>query len=94
MKTIDKAFRRMGELAMLAQDTTKSDEDRALYNQEFAQLKDYVSETTKQDFNGVSLFGGKTLDVTVDADGTTFTMVGINLEDPTYTSATNTGTDA
>ena len=94
MKTIDKAFRRMGELAMLAQDTTKSDEDRALYNQEFTQLKDYVSETTKQDFNGVSLFGGKTLDVTVDADGTTFTMVGINLEDPTYTSATNTGRDA
>ena len=94
MKTIDKAFRRMGELAMLAQDTTKSDEDRALYNQEFAQLKSYVSETTKQDFNGVSLFAGKTLDVTVDADGTTFTMVGINLGDPTYTSSTNTGTDA
>jgi len=94
MKTIDKAFRRMGELAMLAQDSTKSDEDRALYNQEFAQLKDYVSETTKQDFNGVSLFGGKTLDVTVDADGTTFTMVGINLDDPTYTTATNSGTDA
>jgi len=94
MKTIDKAFRRMGELAMLAQDTTKSDEDRALYNQEFSQLKSYVSETTKQDFNGVSLFAGKTLDVTVDADGTTFSMVGINLEDPTYTSATNTGNDA
>jgi len=94
MKTIDKAFRRMGELAMLAQDTTKSDEDRALYNQEFAQLKSYVSETTKQDFNGVSLFAGKTLDVTVDADGTTFTMVGINLTDPTYTSSTNTGNDA
>ncbi len=94
MKTIDKAFRRMGELAMLAQDTTKSDEDRALYNQEFAQLKSYVSETTKQDFNGVSLFAGKTLDVTVDADGTTFTMVGINLTDPTYTSSTNTGADA
>jgi len=94
MKTIDKAFRRMGELAMLAQDTTKSNEDRALYNQEFAQLKSYVSETTKQDFNGVSLFAGKTLDVTVDADGTTFSMVGINLEDPTYTSSINNGTDA
>ena len=94
MKTIDKAFRRMGELAMLAQDTTKSNEDRALYNQEFAQLKSYVSETTKQDFNGVSLFAGKTLDVTVDADGTTFSMVGINLEDPTYTSSINSGTDS
>ena len=94
MKTIDKAYRRMGELAILAQDTTKSDEDRALYNQEFQQLKSYVSETTKQDFNGVSLFSGATLDVTVDADGTTFSMVGINLGDPTYTSATNMGVDS
>ena len=94
MKTIDKAYRRMGELAILSQDTTKSDEDRALYNQEFVQLKDYVAETTKQDFNGVSLFGGQTLDVTVDAEGTTFTMVGINLADPTYTTAINSGTDA
>ncbi len=30
MKTIDKAYRRMGELAILSQDTTKSDADRAL----------------------------------------------------------------
>jgi flagellin len=34
------------------------------------------------------------LDVTVDADGTTFSMVGINLGDPTYTSATNMGVDS
>ncbi|SVB89445.1 uncharacterized protein METZ01_LOCUS242299, partial [marine metagenome] len=94
MKTIDKAYRRMGELAILSQDTTKSDADRALYNQEFQQLKSYVQETTKQDFNGVSLFSGATLDVTVDAEGTTFSMVGINLGDPTYTSATNTGVDS
>ena len=94
MKTIDKAFRRMGELAMLAQDTTKSDEDRALYNQEFEQLKSYVGETSKQDFNGVSLFAGKALDVTVDADGTTFTMVGIDLNANVYNSAINSGTDA
>ena len=94
MKTIDKAYRRMGELAILSQDTTKSDADRALYNQEFQQLKSYVQETTKQDFNGVSLFSGATLDVTVDAEGTTFSMVGINLGDPTYTSAINTGNDS
>ena len=94
MKTIDKAFRRMGELAMLSQDTTKSDDDRALYNQEFLQLKDYVTETAKQDFNGVSLFAGRSLDVTVDANGTTFTMVGIDLAADVYTTATNPGTES
>ena len=94
MKTIDKAFRRMGELAMLAQDTTKSDDDRALYNQEFLQLKSYVGETSKQDFNGVSLFAGKTLDVTVDANGTTFTMVGIDLAADVYNTAINSGIES
>ena len=42
MKTIDKAYRRMGELAILSQDTTKSDAYRALYYQEFLQLKSFV----------------------------------------------------
>jgi hypothetical protein len=40
----------MGELAILAQDVTKSDADRALYAEEFSQLKTMVSEdggTTK-----------------------------------------------
>ena len=55
MKTIDKTYRRMGELAILSQDTTKSDADRALYNQEFQQLKSYVQETyedLKKDVEG------------------------------------------
>ena len=45
MKTIDKAFRRMGELSMLERDETKSSDDRALYDQEFQLLMDYVNDT-------------------------------------------------
>ena len=48
LKTVDKAFRRMGELAMLSQDTTKSESDRTLYNQEFAQLQDYIRVTASK----------------------------------------------
>ncbi len=94
LKTVDKAFRRMGELAMLAQDTTKSDEDRALYNQEFAQLKDYISASADQSYNGVKLFSTETIPVTVDSEGVTFAMSPINLNAAVYKAAINDGTDS
>jgi flagellin-like hook-associated protein FlgL len=79
MKTGDKAFRRMGELAMLARDETKSSQDRALYDQEFQQLKDYVFDSTSKEFNSVPLFDGKDIAVTIDSEGDTFDMTGIAL---------------
>ncbi len=79
LKTVDKAFRRMSELAMLAQDYTKSPADRTLYDEEFSQLKDYISSTSSKDFNGVSLFSSNAFLVTIDASGTTFSMEGINV---------------
>ena len=94
LKTVDKAFRRMGELAMLAQDTTKSDEDRALYNQEFAQLKDYIAASADQSYNGVKLFSTETIPVTVDSEGVTFAMSPINLNAAVYKASINAGTDA
>ena len=39
MQKIDKIFRRMGELATLAMDETKSSSDRENYNLEFQDLK-------------------------------------------------------
>jgi flagellin len=58
LKTVDRALRRMSELAMLAQDGTKSEADLKLYNEEFDQLKQYIGQTADKDFNGVLLFGG------------------------------------
>ena len=76
LKTIDKALRRMGELAMLSQDATKSTSDRTLYNQEFTQLQDYIRATAGKDFNSVSLFSTTTFAVTIDSDGNTFDIAG------------------
>ena len=39
LRSVGKALNRMGELAILAQDVTKSNSDRALYAGEFTQLK-------------------------------------------------------
>jgi flagellin len=87
LKTIDKAFRRMSELTMFAQDSTKSASDLTLYSQEFTQLQDYVRQTVTQTFNSVSLFSEDPLAVTIDSSGTTFDMAPINLSKSEYTAS-------
>jgi len=88
IQKVSDAFSRMSELSVLSQDVTKSTGDRALYNQEFQALGAYVNNVATKDFNGVSLFSGTTLNVTTDSDANTFAMVGINLSNLTYTTAT------
>jgi len=87
LKNIDQAMQRMTELAMLAQDNTKQEQDRALYNKEFQHLMDYVLSTRTKDFNGVNLFDGSKVDVVIDPDGNTFPVGGIDLFSAVYESA-------
>ncbi len=91
LKKITKAFDRMSELSILAQDVTKTDADRALYNNEFTQLGAYVTSAATKDFNGVALFSAAALSVTIDSDGNSFAMTGINLGIAAYTAATGSG---
>jgi flagellin len=74
----------MSELSVQAQDVTKSDSDRSLYQQEFSTLANYVNNVATKDFNGVSLFSGGTLAVTIDSDANTFTSTGVDLTSSTY----------
>lgn len=88
MMKVSKALDRMSELSILAQDVTKGDEDRDLYQKEFAKLGDYIDDLATKDFNGVSLFTGNALSVTIDSDGNTFSMDGVDLAATAYTDAT------
>ena len=88
IQQVNSAFSRMSELSVLAQDVTKTTSDRALYQQEFTALGNYINNVSTKDFNGVSLFNGATLNVTTDSEANTFSMVGINLGGASYTSAT------
>jgi flagellin len=87
LKKIAGALNRMSELSIAAQDVTKSDNDRALYQSEFDQLSAYIASAATKDFNGVSLFSTTALNVTLDSEGNTFTMAGIDLAATTYTDA-------
>ena len=91
LQKIGDALNRMSELAVLAQDVTKSTGDRALYNQEFTTLASYIKDTGTKDFNGVSLFNGTGLSVTVDSDANKFTMTGVDIMGNTsYTNVVGT----
>jgi flagellin len=94
LQKVGDALNRMSELAMLSQDSTKSDSDRALYNKEFTTLGSYINNISTKDFNGVSLFAGAALNVTIDSEGNTFSMTGVNLAGSTaYTNANNAAVD-
>lgn len=89
LKKVAKALDRMSELSMLALDNTKSDIDRSLYNTEFQNLGDFVDATAVRDFNGVSMFGGNALQVTVNTEATSnFSYTAVNLTGASYTAAT------
>ena len=86
---VQKALDRMSELSVLAQDVTKVDADRALYDKEFQTLGSYITNIATKDFNGVSLFSSTSQSVTTDSEGGTFSMSGINLGAGAYTGATS-----
>jgi flagellin len=88
LKKVSKALDRMSELSILAQDITKSDADRALYDQEFQNLGTFVTDSASKDFNGVSLFSGTDLAVTTDGDGATVSVTGLDLGSTSYSGAT------
>jgi flagellin len=86
---VSKALNRMSELAVSAQDVTKTSTDLSLYDKEFKTLASYISDTASKDFNGVSLFDNNAKSVTVnDLASGNFSMTAINLGGGTYTNAT------
>ena len=88
LQQVGNALDQMSQLAMEAQDPTKTDTDRSLYNAQFGQLAAYITSTASGTFNGVSLFDGTTKAVTIDSEGTTWSMGAINLGVGAYTGAT------
>ena len=84
LQQVSTALDRMSELAVQAQDVTKSDSDRSLYQQEFTTLASYINNVATQSFNGVSLFNGDTLRVTIDSNADTFASNGVTLTAAVY----------
>ena len=80
---------RMGELAVMANDGTKSTTDKAVLQKEFVQMQEEITRivgTSAADansagkFNGLKLFAGEAVDLQVGADGgQVFTGTTLNI---------------
>ncbi len=86
---ISSALDRMSELAVQAQDVTKSSSDIQLYQNEFSSLASYIGSVSQESFNGVSLFNGSSFNITIDSSGSTFAMGGVNLTSATFSGLTS-----
>ena len=80
LKGIADALERMGELAMIANDETKTSDDRVAYNEEYKQLFSFIRETRGKSFNGRELYNDEDLEVSAGSASTDIaTLDGINL---------------
>ena len=89
LQQVSSALDRMSELSVQAQDVTKSDSDRTLYQGEFNTLAQYVNNVATQNFNGVSLFNGANLNVPVDSTGSMYINKGVDLTAAVYSGLEN-----
>ena len=74
LKVAGKALERMSELATLNGDVTKSTSDKANYATEFTALQSELTSIQNETFNGISLFNGSALTVTVSDGGESVIM--------------------
>ena len=86
LQKVQTALERMSELTVLSQDVTKSNTDRSNYSVEFEQLQNYISDIGNKDFNGVTLFSSTSLAVTIDSEGSTFSMNALDMTSATVTT--------
>lgn len=78
LKTVGKVLERISELKTLSLDVTKNAGDVANYDTEFTALKAEITKLGGGTFNGVTLFGGTTINVSTTEDGLAAGDVAIN----------------
>ncbi|MCX7712098.1 MAG: flagellin [Chthoniobacterales bacterium] len=89
LSTAHKVLMRMAELAVLAQDVTKSSADRQNYQTEFSSLQTQLINLSYEKFNGVTLFAttsssAQTITVYTNEDSTITTSLTLDV----FTSTT------
>lgn len=78
LQKIGDALDRMSQLALMAQDNTKSPTDILDYKAEFDKLAAYVNDLAGKSFNEVPLFDNTPLTVTTDSEGATVPLSAVD----------------
>ena len=89
LATMDKALRRMADLSIFSQDSTKSPSDLGLYSKEFGELQEFIAKSIEQKFNVINLFSSDSLSLAVNEDGSIYKIGAVNLTDIKYQNVLN-----
>lgn len=93
LKVAGKIVERISELQSLYNDSTKSSDDKALYDIEFTALRGQLTSLSQEKFNGVNLFGSTSTSIITSAAGDqslTITAKGLNSTGAAGTASTAT----
>ena len=93
LKVAGKIVERISELQSLYNDSTKSSDDKALYDIEFTALRGQLTSLSQEKFNGVNLFGSTSTNIITSAAGDqslTITAKGLNSTGAAGTASTAT----
>jgi flagellin len=95
LQQVSTALNQMSQLAVSAQDSTITGQDASLYNAEFQQLGSYIANVAEKEFNGVSLFAGSAMVVTIDTGvaNNTWSMGTVNMGSTSAYAALSNGTE-
>ena len=88
LSNVTNALQRMGELAAMAMDNTKSATDKKNYNTEFQALKAYIRDVATRQMNGQNLFDGSSNSVIKDDSGNFYSYNNANLTAAALTDLT------
>ena len=94
LENVTNALQRMGELAAMAMDNTKSATDKKNYNTEFQALKAYIRDVATRQMNGQNLFDGSSQSVIKDDSGNFYSYNNANLTAAALTDLTTGDVDS
>ena len=85
LQQVSSAMGRLGELATLAEDSSKSASDLSNYMAEFTQLQNLISDIGTKKFASITLFSSTAFTVPVNGDGTIVTINKVDLTNSAVT---------
>ena len=94
LKVTAKVLERIGELRMLNDDVTKTDNDKANYNTEFLALQSQLTAISGEAFNGVTLFGTSTTGFSVFTTEDASTSSAVTIANGVDLASTSSGVGA
>lgn len=82
LELVQKALDRMGEISVICQSVVPSESQHPNYKFEFTRLQNFISDVGHKEFNGITLFSGRTLEVSSSGESASIPLNAIEWNAP------------